>query len=222
MQILIRWKIPVSAGIFYFCIMLVTSKEIREALSGKLPGSISHKKALPKNRILEVAQEQTKKVKHSSVLLLLFIENDELTACLIKRPVHMKHHAGQIALPGGRIEQGEAALDTALRETWEEIGIHKKEIEILGSLSELYVEVSRFLIHPFVGWLKQKPETKINKNEVEKVILFPLKNFTTEFDEVELDTIKGRISVPCVRYENEIIWGATAMILAELKDILEK
>ncbi len=202
--------------------MLFTSEYIKKTLSGELPGSTSHKKVLPKNRILEVPSEQTGKVKHSSVLLLLFIENNELIACLIKRPAHMKHHAGQIALPGGRIEKGETALETALRETWEEIGIPENEIEVLGELSVLYVEVSRFLIHPFVGWLKQKPNFKINFNEVEKVILFPLKNFTTEFDEVELDTVKGRISVPCVRYNDEIIWGATAMILAELKDILEK
>ncbi len=202
--------------------MLFTSEYIKKTLSGELPGSTSHKKVLPKNRILEVPSEQTGKVKHSSVLLLLFIENNELIACLIKRPAHMKHHAGQIALPGGRIEKGETALETALRETWEEIGIPENEIEVLGELSVLYVEVSRFLIHPFVGWLKQKPNFKINFNEVEKVILFPLKNFTTEFDEVELDTVKGRISVPCIRYNDEIIWGATAMILAELKDILGK
>ena len=202
--------------------MLFTSEYIKKALSGKLPGSTSHQKALPKNRILEVPSEQNVKVKHSSVLLLLFIENNELTTCLIKRPAHMKHHAGQIALPGGRIEKGETALETAFRETWEEIGIPDNEIEVLGELSLLYVEVSRFMIHPFVGWLKQKPDFKVNTNEVEKVIIFPLKYFTTDFEEVELDTIKGRLSVPCVRFENEIIWGATAMILAELKDILGK
>ena len=202
--------------------MLFTSEYIKKALSGKLSGSTSHQKALPKNRILEIPSEQNVKVKHSSVLLLLFIENNELTACLIKRPAHMKHHAGQIALPGGRIEKGETALETAFRETWEEIGIPDNEIEVLGELSLLYVEVSRFMIHPFVGWLKQKPDFKVNTNEVEKVIIFPLKYFTTDFEEVELDTIKGRLSVPCVRFENEIIWGATAMILAELKDILGK
>jgi len=132
----------------------------------------------------------------------------------------MKHHAGQIALPGGRIEKGETALETALRETWEEIGITGDQIEILGSLSEIYVQVSRFQIHPFVGWLDKKPGFVINKYEVEKMIYFPLKNMKNSFAEVELETITGTLKVPCFKFEDEIIWGATAMILSEFADVL--
>ena len=80
--------------------------------------------------------------------------------------------------------------------------------------------MSRFQIHPFVGWLNKKPEFNINTDEVEKVILFPLSHFSSDFDEVELETVKGRIPVPCVRFEDEIIWGATAMILLEFADVL--
>ena len=134
----------------------------------------------------------------------------------------MKHHAGQIALPGGRIEIGETALETAFRETWEEIGITPNQIQILGSLSEIYVQVSRFQIHPFVGWLDKKPEFVINKNEVEKTISFPLKLITNSFEEVELETFTGTLKVPCIRFEDEIIWGATAMILSEFFDLLEQ
>jgi 8-oxo-dGTP pyrophosphatase MutT (NUDIX family) len=99
---------------------------------------------LPKNRVLEAKPTEKNRLKSSSVLLLLFPENGILKICLIKRPMHMKHHAGQIALPGGRVEKGETAIEAALRETNEEIGIDTSKIEILGSLSELYVEVSRF------------------------------------------------------------------------------
>lgn len=132
----------------------------------------------------------------------------------------MKHHAGQIALPGGRIEKGETALETAFRETWEEIGISRDKIEIIGSLSELYVQVSRFQIKPFVGWLDKTPEFTINKNEVEKTISFPLKLITNAVEEVEINSISGRLKVPCVLFEGEIIWGATAMILSEFYDVL--
>ena len=132
----------------------------------------------------------------------------------------MKHHASQIGLPGGRIEKGETALETAFRETWEEIGISRKKIEILGSLSELYVQVSGFQIHPFVGWLNKKPEFIVNKNEVEKTISFPLKLITNSIEEVEMNTISGQLKVPCIRFEDEIIWGATAMILLEFADVL--
>ena len=200
--------------------MLFYAENIKKVLSGNLPGAVSHKKMLPPNRVLKSAPEEKMHIKQSSVLLLLFIENNELTACLIKRPSHMKHHAGQIALPGGRIEKGETAIDTALRETYEEIGIQSNQIEILGSLSEFYVEVSRFQIHPFVGWLQKKPEFKLNYDEVEKTILFPIKKFKAPFNEVELQTFSGKLNVPCIKFDNEIIWGATAMILSEFSDIL--
>jgi 8-oxo-dGTP pyrophosphatase MutT (NUDIX family) len=202
--------------------MLIDAKNIRKALSQTLPGLASHRKMLPLNRELEAGLDEQIRIKHSSVLLLLFVENEELKVCLIKRPEHMKHHAGQIALPGGRIEKGETALETAFRETWEEIGISSDQIEILGSLSELYVQVSRFQIHPFVGWLDKKPEFTINRNEVEKAILFPLKNFKNAFEEAELKTVSGQLKVPCIKYEGEIIWGATAMILYEFYDALKQ
>ena len=201
--------------------MFFTSENIKNALLQTLPGPISHSKMLPFNRVLTASPDEIKKIKHSSVLLLLFIENEELNACFIKRPIHMKHHAGQIALPGGRIEEGETALETALRETWEEIGITRGQIEILGSLSEIYVQVSRFQIHPFVGWLDKKPEFIINKNEVERMIFFPLKYFKNTFEEVELESLTGKLTVPCIRFEGEIIWGATAMILSEFYDMLQ-
>ncbi len=200
--------------------MLLDAENIKKALSQTLPGSTSHRKMLPINRELVANSDEQTLLKNSSVLLLLYPENNELHVCLIKRPVHMKHHAGQIALPGGRIEKDETALETALRETQEEIGILPIEIEILGTLSELYVQVSRFQIHPFVGWINQKPEFIIDKNEVEKTISFPLKNMENAIEEVELKTILGTLKVPCFQFEGEIIWGATAMILSEFYDLL--
>lgn len=196
------------------------AENIRQALLKKLPGSASHKKMLPPNRPLTLVSQNQKHLKHSSVLLLLFEENEELFACLIKRPKHMKYHPGQIALPGGRVEKNETALETALRETHEEIGIPQERITILGTLSELYVAVSQFLIHPFVGWLDSNPKFKINHDEVETTIVFPLLRFKNTFEEEVLETITGKLKVPCIHYNGEIIWGATAMILSEFYDIL--
>ena len=199
--------------------MHIQYQEIIEALKRELPGADSHKKMLPKNRKLKIPGKGELTVKKSSVLMLLFPDNGEIKMCLIKRPVHMKHHAGQIAFPGGRIEKDETALETALRESQEEIGIEPDIIKILGTLSELYVEVSGFLIYPFVGWLDKKPTFRINKNEVEKIILFPVFNHYAVHEWVELDTIKGNQQVPCLIYNSEIIWGATAMILSEFYDV---
>ena len=200
--------------------MFFDAENIKKALSQSLPGSTSHRRMLPVNRELVAGIDDQSRLKHSSVLLLLYPENKELHVCLIKRPAHMKHHAGQIALPGGRIEKGETALETALRETWEEIGITPEQIEILGTLSELYVQVSRFQIHPFVGWLSKKPKFVLCENEVEKTISFPLKNMKNALEEAELLTITGTLKVPCFKFDGEIIWGATAMILSEFYDIL--
>lgn len=195
---------------------------IREALQTDLPGSRAHVKMLPPERILKAAPEDTARVKKSSVLLLLFEDEEVLKVCLIKRPAHMKHHAGQIALPGGRIEPDETATETALRETFEEIGLTENTIEILGALSEFYVEVSRFEIQPLVAWHEGVPIVTINPDEVEKTIFFPIGLFQAPYDQIELETLTGLLSVPCIKYEGEIIWGATAMILSEFYDVLHQ
>lgn len=200
--------------------MMFSKENIRKALQGELPGQRSHTKLLPPNRVLKAASDD--RVKNSSVLLLLFEEDNELKVLLIKRPVHMKHHAGQIALPGGRIETNETAIETALRETYEEIGIRADKIEILGRLSGFYVEVSRFQIWPVVGWLGSKPVLRINPDEVEKIMFFPIGKFKPPYDEIKIDTLTGTLDVPCVKFAKEIIWGATAMILSEFYDVLQK
>lgn len=202
--------------------MRITPENIKSALEGKLRGIESHQKMMPPNRKLKAVEADKKRLKPSSVLLLLFEEDQLLKICLIKRPVTMKHHAGQVAFPGGRIEPGETALETALRETWEEIGITHYQIEVLGQLSELFVDVSGFLIRPFVGWLKSAPAFKINKAEVDKIILFPLIEFRNMLEETELDTATGKLTVPCFNFEGDIIWGATAMILSEFYDALDE
>lgn len=200
---------------------MFTKKDIALALQKKLPGTDAHSKLLPPGRVLKAAPDECKNIKHSSVLLILFNEDDILKVILIKRPAHMKHHAGQMALPGGRIENNETAEETALRETFEEIGIETASIEILGGLSDFYVEVSQFQIHPVVGWLNSKPVLKINPDEVEKVLFFPILKFAPPYNSISLDTIKGRLDVPCIQYSEEIIWGATAMILSEFYEVLQ-
>lgn len=199
--------------------MMALKQFIKKVLTQTLPGKASHKKMLPPGRLLKAAPADKSKVKKSSVLLLLFEEGNALKACLIKRPAHMKHHAGQIALPGGRMEPDETDIETALRETEEEIGITANKIEILGKLSDFYVEVSRFEIQPIVAWLNEAPKTTLNKDEVEKVIFFPIRIFKPPFAEIELETLTGKLSVPCIKFNGEIIWGATAMILSEFYDL---
>lgn len=202
--------------------MSILYKSIIDGLQGELPGAKSHSIMLPQGRKLDVPSIAISTIKKSSVLLLIYPENDQLYICLIKRPAHMKHHAGQIAFPGGRNESDETALETALRETEEEIGIQTENIKILGSLSELYVKVSNFLIHPYVAWLDEKPKFKINNSEVDKMVLFPFLQYRNSFKTTTINTLTGVLEVPCIQFEDETIWGATAMILSEFYDLTDK
>jgi 8-oxo-dGTP pyrophosphatase MutT (NUDIX family) len=202
--------------------MQLTTVDIKAILSKALPGKDSHLKMLPVTRQLNGSDEELLMATKSSVLLLVTKQNKQWMALLIKRPWHMKNHAGQIALPGGRIEAGESPIETALRETWEEIGASAGKIEILGQLSDLYVHVSKFLIFPFVGYIENFDDLKVNKNEVEKIIAFPLNRLETEITETTIQTISGWLNVPCIKFEAEIIWGATAMILSEFSDSVKE
>ncbi len=198
---------------------------LKESLCGELPGMNAHIKMLPPGRRLKSYDHELPEVKMSSVLLLVFPDGDQLYTCLMKRPVTMRHHPGQISFPGGKVEKDDLSEEmTALREAREEVGIDPSAIEIFGKLSALYVEVSRFSIQPILAWADQKPEFSVNAGEVEELILLPLNLFLTDETILEtiLETISGPLQVKYYPFNGEFIWGATAMILSELIEILKK
>ena len=198
---------------------------LKETLQGELPGINAHSKMLPPGRRLKTYDNEISSVKLSSVLLLLFPEGDQLYICLTKRPQTMKHHPGQISFPGGKVEKEDRSAEmTALREAREEVGINPDAIEILGKLSDLYVEVSKFSIQPFLAWADRKPDFVVDYGEVEELILFPVSDFVANeiISETELETVTGPLQIKYYPYNGEFIWGATAMILSELIEILKK
>lgn len=198
---------------------------LKETLRAELPGVQAHSKMLPPGRRLRTSDEELPSVKQSSVLLLIFPDGDRLYTCLTKRPATMKHHPGQISFPGGKVEEEDASAEmTALREAREEVGIDPSSVEILGKLSDLYVEISRFSIQPFLAWADSKPEFAVDFGEVEELILFPISDFVAEetIFETELDTVTGPLQVRYYPFKGELIWGATAMILSELIEILKR
>ena len=202
---------------------MISADQLKTALTKPLPGEKAQKKMLPKGRSLEVSELDLGQTKESAVLLLLFPENNELQLCLMLRPLHMKHHAGQFCFPGGQFEKSEKeSITVALRETREEIGIESSEIKILGHLSDIYVHVSKFYIHPVVGFVEKRPDFKINRNEVEQIFTFPLKHFFNHelISTATINTKLGEIDVPCYKIDGKIIWGATAMMISELTEII--
>ncbi len=196
-------------------------QRFKAQLKNCLPGSYSHTKMLPPGRILQLPSKHTDYL-DSAILILLFPFQQQIQICLIRRPTTMKNHAGQIAFPGGKREKEDADLiQTALREAQEEIGIVREAVEILGEMSPVYVQISDFLITPVLGWLNEKPEIRIDPSEVDEVIFISLDDLADQVNRIdkEMETISGRILVPGYEISGCFIWGATAMILAELVDI---
>jgi 8-oxo-dGTP pyrophosphatase MutT (NUDIX family) len=134
----------------------------------------------------------------------------------------MRHHGGQLAFPGGRHEFFDKdLLYTALRESFEEIGTDNSQIEILGALTPLYIQVSNFMINPFIGWYDKLPHFEIDNREVDKLFIVPVEKLllNTARKIRKVNTIHGTFNVPGYYVNQLFIWGATAMIISEFNEI---
>ncbi|SET31245.1 CoA pyrophosphatase [Thalassotalea agarivorans] len=154
----------------------------------------------------------------AAVLVALYEENDQLHLLLTKRATHLKHHAGQISFPGGKVEPSDIdSVATALRETEEETGIEADKIEIIGQLAP-YDTITGFIVSPIVALLKQKPTIVIDPNEVAEVFYVPFSHFLdrTNHVAVPFERNKKTHNVLFMPYQQYNIWGATAAIIADL------
>jgi 8-oxo-dGTP pyrophosphatase MutT (NUDIX family) len=158
----------------------------------------------------------------AAVLIPLFKKNGEYYVLLTRRTDKVRHHKGQISFPGGRQDQGEDFLATALREAKEEMGIEAKDVRILGELDDMCTVASDFCIAPFVGLIPYPYPFKINRHEIEEIIEVPLSVFLdeTKFRE-ELRSRDGEsVLVYFYQHDEHTIWGATARILKQLMDLI--
>jgi 8-oxo-dGTP pyrophosphatase MutT (NUDIX family) len=192
--------------------------QLREALQDPLPGAKAHSEVWPPN--LPARPADPGRVYRSAAVLLALIpgENESFSIPLIKRPSAMPNHPGQIGLPGGEAGEGEGLEACALRESFEEIGLDPGIVEILGRLTPVPVSASGFLIAPFVGWVKEAPPSWTpGRAEVEQLLLCDPDRLAldgpTALVERERDGLRWK--VPAFSVEEEKVWGATALILAE-------
>lgn len=200
-------------------------KAIKEELLLDLPGKAVQEKLAPEH--VRISSPQMVK-QIASVSLIILSDKEKSEIIFTKRATYDGHHSGQISFPGGKEEKLDNSLiETAIRETNEEIGIGLGTEEYLGKLTPLYIPVSNFIVHPFVFFhlYKNHIEFSIDKQEVEYVILCELKNLLKKnlIKTTTLDIDNSyRITTPYYAIKKEIVWGATAMILSEFIEILER
>lgn len=183
----------------------------------------------PEARIeeLRVREEMKKSTKKAGVMALFYPHTDYNTRLLlILRNRYPGVHSGQIGFPGGQFEAGDKdILDTALRESCEEVGAVKSDIEVIRSVSELYIPPSNFEVSPFVGLYHKEKPFKRQASEVEALIEVPVADFLDDSKLVikKLSTsYASEIEVPAFLFQGHIVWGATAMMLSEIRELLQK
>jgi 8-oxo-dGTP pyrophosphatase MutT (NUDIX family) len=169
-----------------------------------------------------IALENPKK----AAVLVMFYPNKkgDTNFLLTLRSDYNGTHSAQISFPGGKFEPSDNSLEhTALRETNEEVGILKKDISIFKKMTDVYIPPSNFLVTPFLGILSSVP-TFITNHEVAKIINVCLSEFLDDSaisSTVLTTSYAENMVVPCFKLNNYMVWGATAMMLSEIKDLFE-
>ncbi|MEK6615378.1 MAG: CoA pyrophosphatase [Bacteroidota bacterium] len=206
-------------------------KKLSDEFNRKLPGFSAQKLMAPLgNRHPNTFLNKNKSPKKSAVLLLLYpaINRKDIKTVFILRPENESgSHAGQISFPGGGYDETDIDLSgTALREAEEEIGVQRKTVSLVGALTPLYIPVSNYMVHPFVGMSKEIPEFKIHPLEVQELFECEIIELISEKNKgtilKHLKVINQEKAVPCYNINGKIIWGATAMIISELSEIINR
>lgn len=202
-------------------------KKLTARLSEPLPGLETQLRMTSNVRIRELMNFNTPEgATPSSVLLLLYPGEEEISTVFIRRPEYDGIHSGQISLPGGKAEDyDDSPEQTAIREAHEEIGVDPAEVMVIGKLTDLYIPPSNFLVSPFVGYSTSRPVFKIDPVEVERTLEIRLSELLSQ-ENIKEERFVVRdlfeITAPAYVIRENVIWGATAMIIAEFCEVLRQ
>ena len=205
------------------------TKSIPKIKNIPLPGSDSQFKMSPPFRE-ELVKKYRSKIpfaKKAGVMALVFPDKENNSKmALILRKSYQGVHSAQIGFPGGRFEKGDTDLKhTALRETEEEIGIQRQEIKVIKELTDLYIPPSNFLVTPFMGYITRTPTYLLDEIEVEAVVEASLSDILHDSSSSSarvMTSLNQELEVPTFNVAGHIVWGATAMMLSEIKDLLKR
>ena len=192
---------------------------LRRRLEGPLPGTAAQLTMAPIYRQdPSMATIEGKPCREAGVLVLFFPKDGVPTVLLTVRRADLKAHPGQVSFPGGRREPDETLRETALREAHEEVGLHPDDVDVLGTLTPLYIPPSNFCVHPYVAMTPTAPALHPQDDEVEAVLCASLPHLLDpQTRRREPWMLHGReVEVPFLDIEDHKVWGATAMMLAEL------
>ena len=197
---------------------------IKSATLGGLEAQFKLAPAIRKRYSEDVIQANNPKL--SATLALFYPDGENETRFLLMlRASYNGTHSAQISFPGGKKDKSDIDLEqTALRETFEEVGIEQKGIKVLKQLTDAYIPPSNFLVTPYLGVIDYQPSFTPN-NEVETIIEVQLSDLLDEQNMVVNNMTTSymkNIDVPCFKLNNYIVWGATAMILSEIKQLFKQ
>lgn len=193
----------------------------------KLLAADAHAKMAPLERISFLKEENysDKNPRQAAVLMLFYPKNGVTHLALIVRNSYPGVHSSQIGFPGGKVELEDKDLsETALRETHEEVGVSPDKVQIIKPFSTIYIPPSNFLVSPFMGISHQELTFIPDLDEVKRVLEFPLSLFLDEntITKVKMSTSYAKdIEVPAFMVEKYVVWGATAMMMSELKEAIK-
>jgi 8-oxo-dGTP pyrophosphatase MutT (NUDIX family) len=199
---------------------------LKRALAAPLPGLDAQLRMAPRFGEGPEPRMLPDGLRHAAALLLLYPHAGQWHVPLTLRGSTLRHHTGQVSLPGGRLDDGESVQAAALREAHEEIGVAPADVEVLGPLTPLPIPVSGHLLHPVVGVAAARPAFVLAEHEVEALIEVPLADLRRMEVHWEVRSRArapfGEMNVPCFDVGGSVrVWGATAMVLAEFLAVLE-
>ncbi|WP_333600444.1 NUDIX hydrolase [Flavobacterium sp.] len=196
-------------------------------LNVELPATNAHAKMAPSNRLELLKSINFEKInpRKAAVMMLFYPKNSQTHLALILRNSYNGVHSSQIAFPGGKVEEDDIDLsDTALRETHEEIGVPRSHINVIRAFTEVYIPPSNFMVYPFFGYSTSELQFQLQVEEVAGLVELPLADFLDDRlieNKIMKTSYADAFEVPGFKVNQHFIWGATAMMLSELKETLK-